>query len=262
MSRMEGHREPVQREQKANAPAHRGSEMQEQFKQFLEKSKGQEAKGRPLMKEQQSVKASLPKRLQTNQQAAHRVREQIKQLRPDLAHAFNDDFFKRHHYHPVFFTPGYNWWGAPSWVDVNDWLGWGWDYPYYYDDEGFPIPIENAPEAEQGEEVAEDDWLPLGVYAAARTVNQAAFSPMLVQLALDKEGDLAGTYYNTSTDLTHELVGMVDRTTQQAVWKLADNPDSPTMTTGLYNLAQDVATVQVHFPDGTEQTWVLVRLNQ
>lgn len=108
----------------------------------------------------------------------------------------------------------------------------------------------------------QEEWLPLGVFAAGKTADEAGYSNMFVQLALDKAGDIAGTYYNAATDETHNLDGLVDKDTQEAVWKVTDNPQSPVMTTGLYNLTQDVATVEVHFQDGTVQPWVLVRLKK
>lgn len=107
------------------------------------------------------------------------------------------------------------------------------------------------------------DWLPMGVFVAAQDQTQAAVSTMFVQLALNKEGFLAGTYYNAATDKTHTLEGMVDKQTQQAIWKLSENASSPVMSTQLYNLTQDVVPVRVYFPERkTSQSWLLIRLDE
>jgi hypothetical protein len=138
-------------------------------------------------------------------------------------------------------------------------------------DENPPAPEQEAPapapaavqpgvSSDSGADTGE--WLPLGVYSAGQSTNDAGYSNLFVQLAIDKSGDIAGTYYNASTDEAHPLEGLVDKDTQEAVWKVSDNPQSPIMTTGLYNLTQDVATVEVHFPNGTVQAWVLVRVKQ
>ncbi len=108
----------------------------------------------------------------------------------------------------------------------------------------------------------QDDWMPLGVFAAGQSPSEASYTSMFVQLALGKDGALAGTYFNSATNEVHDLDGSVDQYTQEAVWKVSDNPDSPTMTTGLYNLTQDASTVQVHFLDGTVQPWTFIRLNK
>ena len=88
-------------------------------------------------------------------------------------------------------------------------------------------------------------------------------SSMYLQLAVSKEGVIAGTFYNESTGTTHPVEGMVDEETQRAVWKAADgtNPDL-VMETGIYNLTQDQAEVLVHFGPEQTQTVLLVRLDE
>ena len=103
--------------------------------------------------------------------------------------------------------------------------------------------------------------MPLGVFAlTAEGVNA---SSMYLQLAVSKEGVIAGTFYNESTGTTHPVEGMVDEETQRAIWKAADgtNPDL-VMETGIYNLTQDQADVLVHFGPEQTQTALLVRLDE
>ena len=69
---------------------------------------------------------------------------------------------------------------------------------------------------------------------------------MFVQLAINKAGDVAGTYYNASTDQTHPLEGVLEAEAKVVVWKIADNPNSPMMMTGLNNISQDVVPIKVY----------------
>ncbi len=217
-----------------------------------------------------------------NAQIAHHTNQAWHHLHPQSNQYFNGQFFNQHNYHPNYYHAGTNWWRGSNWGNVNSWVGGGWAYPIYYDDSGYPVSIntENdygppyggyGPDEEQpplaGEEPAPPgpptgDWLPLGVFIAAKSEEQAPYSSMYVQLALNRSGIISGTYYNAATNIPREIVGQIDKSRQEAVWLLADNSASPLMTTGLYNLTQGLVPVQVHFPDGTSQPWVLVRLQQ
>ncbi len=211
------------------------------------------------------------------------ITQQQKQYAKDATHAqgrikernqqyhqwFSDDFYSRHNHHPHFHDRGNDWWSDPSWNGVSDWMSNGsWDEPLYYGDDGtaYAVPpadtiVGGEPMEQNVQSTPQQSYLPLGVFAAGRSANDAAYSSMFIQLALGKDGQIVGTYYNSQTDEVFDLAGSVDQYTQEATWKLADNATSPTMTTGLYNLTQDAAIVQVRFPNGTNQTWTLVRLN-
>ncbi len=199
-------------------------------------------------------------------QAFHNVSQnaskQIGQQHPNYHNWFNEASFHQHKYFPRYWHQGSHWWVGPGWGGVTAWLGGAWAAPIYYDDEGNPYEVTDTQNIPSPSPVpAEGDWLPLGVFAAGQNPAQAAFSNMFVQLAVDRDGDLDGTYYNASTESYHPLEGYIDQSSQQAVWRLADNQNSPVMTTGIYNLTQDQASILVHFPDGSVQNWVLVRVN-
>jgi hypothetical protein len=117
------------------------------------------------------------------------------------------------------------------------------------------VPETTTEQAEQME------WLPLGVFAL--TSEGVNASSMYLQLAISKEGVIAGTFYNESTGATHPVEGMVDEETQRAVWKAADgtNPNL-IMETGIYNLTEDQAEVLVHFGPERTQAALLVRLDE
>ncbi|MCB1113424.1 MAG: hypothetical protein KDK62_01575 [Chlamydiia bacterium] len=178
-------------------------------------------------------------------------------------HRRNRDWYRRDNR-----WSNYGYWGAyPYWGYVNDWLPYGWDYPVYYDEGDVTVQITDYTQQDDlvdNEPLpavqAYGEWLPLGLFVAASTVEQAAFSNLYIQLAVKKNGEIAGTYYNAGTETIEQLVGVVDSVTQQVAFQLASRPDGPLIVTGLYNLTQEVAPVRVYFSSGIEQEWVLVRL--
>lgn len=203
-----------------------------------------------------------------HRQAAHNVRHRIRRHRDGHHRWFNDDFFARHHYRPFYHYNGASWWNAPRWNNIIYWLGWPVAAPIYYYQAGYRIPLVYEDIRDDDDDtiyVSEDsyiqnEWLPLGVFAIGETAEQAAFSNMFIQLTVNKNGEIAGIYYNATTDQVNALEGIIDRESQEVIWQIADNVNSATMVTGLYNLTQDVSDVTVEFPDGSEQIWFLVKL--
>jgi hypothetical protein len=204
---------------------------------------------------------AISKQQRQNREAVNRVKERVRHAHPNHHRWFNHDFFQRHHFNADYYNAANNWWRAPQWGVVTYWIRTNWSYPLDYTEIEYPAEVMvDTNEAYEPSDIT-GEWLPLGVFAAGKTVEQAAFSSMFIQLVVNKERDIAGVYYNSTTDETHPIAGMIDEDTQQVLWKLSDNPDSPLMVTGIYNLTQDVVSVQVFFPDDTEQTWTLVRIN-
>jgi hypothetical protein len=222
---------------------------------------------------QENVRAALPQKFQGQRQTASRVGDNVRRNHPNYQDWFSPAFNARHNFTPSYNLRG-NGWRGRGWGDLNSWLGYGWTSPYYYD-YGYPVDLSADYENDYGPSVdgnqyaedqappsSEDQWLSLGVFAAGRNEAQAAYSDLFVQMAVDKQGDLAGTYYNATTDQTHALDGYVDQKTQEAFWRLSDKPDAPLMSTGIFNLTQDVLPVTVAFSSSNEQNWVLVRVNE
>jgi hypothetical protein len=109
---------------------------------------------------------------------------------------------------------------------------------------------------------AEKDWMPLGVFAMTTDGQPTGVEPtMFLQLAVSKQGVINGTFQNTATNSVQAIEGMVDKQTQRAAWT-AVGKSRPLMEVGISNLTQDSAPALVHFPDGTAQQWLLVRMDK
>jgi hypothetical protein len=179
---------------------------------------------------------------------------------------------------------GGNWWRAATVVGVAGWLGWRAN-PYYYDyypsDDGYYWGYSDTYGTTAGSTIAPQtyaqqtqaidtgaqqqengDWMPLGVFAISKEGESVAAPNMYVQLALNKEGAIAGTFYNATTDQSHEVEGIVDKNSQRVVWKGVDNDNSPVVETGIYNLTQSEAPAQVYFTDGRIENIMLVRVDE
>ena len=211
---------------------------------------------------------------------ADHVRDELREHYDDN-HLF-DDFWIDHphaHYHfhqnPVFWT-----WA--SYNTVRAFLPWNWDSQAYYDYgtggnvyyEGdtvyvgdTEVPAEEY--AEQAETIAtsvpvvenpdEMEWLPLGVFALTQDSDVDSTPNMFLQLAVSKEGIIAGTYQNKSTGQTESVEGMVDPKSQRAAWTIVGK-NTPIVETGISNLTMNESRVLVHFADGQTQQWLLVRV--
>ncbi len=103
--------------------------------------------------------------------------------------------------------------------------------------------------------------MPLGVFAVVQ--EGVEDGNLLLQLAVSKDGVIAGALYNESTESTRDVEGMVDKDTQRAAWSFIDGKNADVvMETGIYNLTKDEAAVLVHFVSEATQSWTLVRLDE
>lgn len=170
-------------------------------------------------------------------------------------------------------------WLWATWDAISRWFVWNWDQPVYYN-YGKNVYYEDSTVYYDGKPVATADqyaqqaralatvdlppstegqqWLSLGVFAV--TQDEEGVPPtMFVQLAVNKEGLITGTFYNEPTQSTQVIVGQVDKQTQRAAWKVKDT-DWPVVETGIANLTEDVVPILVHFSPGEVQRWLLVRV--
>jgi hypothetical protein len=199
----------------------------------------------------------------------------------DENHLFEDFWINNPHayYH---FNKNPAFWTWATFNTMAAFMPWNWGAPYYYDYgsggntyvEGDAVYAgeqtytteEYAQQAEQlatsapDEPVKDAEWLPLGVFAM--TADEGGAVPnMFLQLAVSKEGIIAGTYQNKTTGQTESVEGMVDQKSQRAAWTIAGK-DTPIMESGLANLTMNETGALVHFADGQTQQWLLVRLEK
>jgi len=188
------------------------------------------------------------------------------------------------HNHPWSF-----WWRVPVWTNLNTWFAWStpsgyWSQPLFYDYgsggnvtyqdnsvyiDGQPVgPMADfaASAAELAtveppatEEEAEDaEWMPLGTFAVSTSERDNEPS-RTVQLAVNRQGIVSGTLYNSETDTAQTVLGQVDKETQRVAMRIGESDDI-VVETGLYNLTQDECPVMVHFGTAKTENWLLVRL--
>lgn len=199
--------------------------------------------------------------------------------------AVNNVFFPwRHNYYWWGARPWSYWWSSPSWNTCAAWYsGWGWNTPYYYDYgyggnvvyvdryvyvNGQPVgtSTEYAQSAaalaatEPSPEVADQpgEWMALGTFAIA-TSKEETDPARVIQLAVDKEGNVSGTMVNKTTNKTYPVQGHVDKETQRVAFTIGDNKDV-VLETGLYNLTQQETPVLVHQGTDRTETYVMLRV--
>lgn len=219
-----------------------------------------------------------------------------REQRHDRAQDIRSDFRRHHpsqlpwygpnwwnaHRHPHWHFhrhPGSYWWRWATWGAVRTWLPWNWAQPVYYyygenvyyqdnyvyyGDQQVCTTQEYAQQAAglaasvpQDADPDEVEWMPLGVFAL--TSEDEGDPTMYLQLAVSKEGIIAGTYQNTATDSVESVEGMVDKATQRTAWSVVGQ-DWPIMETGIQNLTEDETPLLVHFSDENTQQWLMVRL--
>lgn len=105
------------------------------------------------------------------------------------------------------------------------------------------------------------EWMPLGIFALTQEDGSVEDSTLFLQLAISKEGIIAGTFQNTATDKAFEVEGTIDRESQRAAWGQVGE-SWPIMETGIYNLTENEAGALLHFGDGQTQQWTMVRVDE
>lgn len=263
-------------QQRPAAAAANRSELRNQVNQYAQSKPTQNISQQVLTKKAQNFSSNRTNQVAQNRQASQRVSQRLHQSYPGSSQWFNRNFFDGHNIGVDYARTGANWWRPAAWGTLASWGAWNWGVPYYYDYDGYTYPITTtdyssttttpttvqSTQTNQTIATADQDWLPLGVFAVGSDANSAMQSNRIIQLALNRSGEIAGVYYNSSTDTAHDLTGKVDPNSQIAYWSLADRTDSPIASTSMYNLTEDETPINVHFANSLDQTWTLVRLQQ
>jgi len=118
-----------------------------------------------------------------------------------------------------------------------------------------------TPDQDAAMQAYADNWMALGVFAVARDQDDNSSPKYFLQLAVSKDGYIAGTCFDSIKDETQPITGSVDKTSQRAAWKVADNNDV-VMETGIYNLTQDTAPMLIHFGKEKTENRLLVRMEE
>jgi len=185
----------------------------------------------------------------------------------------------------------YYWWGWTPAARLTDWFVFGWnrprywaygpdaniycqdDYVYYDGDRYLPVSdyyqqiydLAHSVPKINDQEAQNMDWAPLGVFAVARDDQQSDESDRTIQLAVNKEGVLSGTFYDAKNGQAHPLTGMVDDHTQRAAWAFADDEQPKSVfETSIFNLTKPESTMMVHFGprENDTEVWHLIRIER
>lgn len=128
---------------------------------------------------------------------------------------------------------------------------------YVVDDEVYTSDTDDQTDEQ---EYATDDgqYMPLGVFALAPQNEKDASA--LVQLAVNKQGNLRGNYYDALTGQDQIIAGRLDKKTQKATFQVSPN-GSVSFETTLANLTQPSGIVTLRFASGRTRQWTLARFD-
>jgi hypothetical protein len=152
-------------------------------------------------------------------------------------------------------------WQIATTAAVFGWLGWQANRPYnnttiIYE----PVPVDTIVVAGEPNTVADavpGEWMTLGVYSLMTAPGDTG--TRMLQLSVDKRGHIRGSYYDMIANATYNVVGIIDKNTQQVRWTL-DNNRQLTFVATLDQLTQSQGVVNVKLPGGQVQQWQLVRM--
>lgn len=181
--------------------------------------------------------------------------------------------------------PPYWGWRVGSWATVGTYFAWQWATPtpviydygstvVYRDN---MVYVQDEPVAtqvayyEQASTIAESvpasvepdqvQWMPLGVFAISS--EGTTDTGLLIQLAVSKEGIIAGTFYNETTESSRPVEGTVDRESQRVAWQFSDGKNEDVvMESVIHNLTVDESTALVHFGPDKQETWTMLRMEE
>ena len=103
-----------------------------------------------------------------------------------------------------------------------------------------------------------DEWLPMGTFAVLEDTESVDAS-IIVQLATNKSGHIAGNIIDMRTDEALPIYGAVDPETQRVAMRIEGRNEI--IECGLWNLTQDALTVLIHIDENTTEERVFIRLS-
>lgn len=107
-----------------------------------------------------------------------------------------------------------------------------------------------------GKSQPEGDYLPLGVFALTPAGGQDPSA--LLQLAISKDGQIVGNYFDVVTGTTQPVAGSLDKHTQLATFKL-QTPGAAEFEAALVSLTRTDGSIRLRFAGGEVSDWHLAR---
>ncbi|HUT95235.1 MAG TPA: TIGR03067 domain-containing protein [Thermoguttaceae bacterium] len=102
--------------------------------------------------------------------------------------------------------------------------------------------------------VSDRQWMSLGVFGLAKPGQPEA--SVLVQLAVSREGEVAGETYDPKNKRRQTLVGSIDRKADRVFWTMGADT-ATVMETELGSLSRAEGQVVVHYEDGRSETYTM-----
>jgi len=109
-------------------------------------------------------------------------------------------------------------------------------------------PVADAPQ---------DDWMPMGTFAILEDPKSTDAS-LVIQLATNKSGLIAGNVIDMKSDEVSPVYGAVDSETQRVAMRIEGREEI--VECGLWNLTQDTLPVLLHVDEGKTEERTFVRL--
>ena len=103
-----------------------------------------------------------------------------------------------------------------------------------------------------------DEWMPMGTFAVLEDP-EATETSIVIQLATNRLGHIAGNVFNMETDEVLPLYGAIDPETQRVAMRVEGRDEI--VECGLWNLTQDTLTVLLHVDEHTTEERTFVRLS-
>jgi hypothetical protein len=167
--------------------------------------------------------------------------------------------------------PNAEWWAVAGVVGLSNWLG----YPVYAGGSttattsaattttatGTAATTAESSASAGGEAAAPPsdlEWLPLGVFATSP--KGAAQAHVYQQLAVSKQGELKGNYYDAISNTVQPVGGAIDRETRKATWTVG-KAGGATFETTLDGLVKTPSSVTMK-SGGSVQEWELVQVQK
>jgi hypothetical protein len=106
----------------------------------------------------------------------------------------------------------------------------------------------------------EKDWLPMGTFTVL-DANGNEKKGNILQLAVNKNGQIRGNYFNEETEQIRQIIGAIDSKSQRVALRFVDD-EKMVLECGLWNLTQDSVPLLVHFDEKDSEQLTLIRLTK